>query len=208
MSKQFSRASKILALQPYSFPIPVNNQEVCQAFDSKKKRVMSYRLIFIAFGVLFTILATILFLKTPNWNYNALFGYGMSAKTLLSTMTWGLGIASLWIGCALRTEHELSREFCKKMRNKLIHSYKHKKTYSLLGTFAENPERVAYEIQLRQAFSKAIEDMELVFQEAESKLDDLHHSTNPESVKKILKIEILSRLKGRLELTYERFDQI
>jgi hypothetical protein len=111
MSKQFSRNSKILSLETISSPIRVEDSDMWRAFERKKKSVMAYRVLFLAFGILFTALTAILFIKTPNWNYSVIFGYGWTLKTLLSIVTCSFAFAALWLGCYMRTEHELTKEF-------------------------------------------------------------------------------------------------
>lgn len=100
----------------------IDSQEkslVLKEFDLRKDKVLRYRIIFLLFGVLFTFLAAFLFFKTANWNFSLLFGQNHYPKQFFAFFTLALAFASLWIGCCMRTEHEIVKHYAKDFNRRL-----------------------------------------------------------------------------------------
>lgn len=206
MSKQFSINSKLLTLQTGVYSKSTDEIDIFHSLQTKKMRVMTYRLIFIGFGILFTILSIILFVKTPNWSYQALFGYGVSTKTLLSLITLSLALAALWLGCSLRAEYELWRNLLTHSKKRLMKSY-NQKTASLNGVTFNMEEQLKKE-ELQESFSNTYNNIKKISDSLHLEFEALGNSSYSETLKQTLKIEVLERHKQKLDTTLELFDQI
>ena len=197
--------SKIYSIT--SFLQPDSKSDVGHDFNHFKRKVMRYRLAFIGVGVLFVVLTATLFLRTPNWNFTFLFGHGLAAKTLISLITGSLAAASLWIGCHLRTEHELLRSYYKQISERLMRSFQKKRAPFHLGSLlSSSPHELEKEKNIRHLYLEAMDEIYRVASETDRYLDRINYSNQPESVKYEEKLELLKALKQHFDLTINEFE--
>lgn len=185
--------TKIVTISPYLLqksPYFFQTKPEPGFYKSTKKRIFVYRSLFLALGILFLYLTGILFFNTPSWNFKFLFGHEFVIKNLLSLIACCFGVASLWIGCSLRTSKEA-----------LNH----------LGRLSKYQLKKAYRYNLKTAFSKenyllTREEIKTFIKNAEEELDEIQdHPLYKDAKKKLLIIELLLEKQRYLERLIKEF---
>lgn len=194
---------KILSLSTLNFQVFPG--EVMEEFHLKKRSIMKYRLSFLTLGIAFVVMAVLLSLKTPNWIYNIVFGYGLPLKTTLTTVALGCAFSSLWLGCYLRTEHELTKEYSKKYENHLKRIFIKKSSEIHLSNLSFQ-EKNLQENLLKIAYDEILEEMGKASRKTFAKFDLLQQDkTKLESQKISLKLALLSQFKNHLDCLKKNF---
>lgn len=206
--ERFSSSTKVYSILPHLSSTPLNTpQTVDKEYMMAKRTVMYYRSIFLFLGVLFSILAATIYFHSPHWNFTLLFGYGVALKTLFCLMTFCFAIAALWMGCSLRTEHEIVRFYFKRTKSRIKRNYLRKKMPIHWGTFLVTQETAMKSKNLRLAYLDALDEIERVSQDVDYKLDLINHDhTLPESSKLPRKLELISSLKNFFDLVLLKFE--
>lgn len=206
MNNQITHHSKILSLSAIHLPTsfyPLG--EVAEEFHLKKRSVMKYRLSFLALGIAFIVMSLLLSLKTPNWMYSMLFGYGWPLKTVFTSLTLALALSSLWLGCYLRTEHELVKEYVKRSQSYLKRLFAKKNTEIRLSGLSFN-EKNLQEHLLRLAYQEASEEIEKTGLKIQPKLDLIDQDRGKlESQKISSKLALIGQFKNDLEKSKRQF---
>lgn len=174
-------------------------------FHLKKREVMAYRFIFLAFGIFFTAISFYLSLKTANWTYHMLFGFGTPVKSALTFSTAVLALGSLWIGCKLRTEYELMKD----MRNKaILHLRKiYKQKRSPTSLIVSSTHEAEKDRDLRLQFEDALETINSWCHQSGIKLETLENNYSfNQALKLKAKIDWLKTLKLQLQEVLDQFE--
>lgn len=196
---------KIYNLNNY-LPV-VEIHDISQDMHVMKKKVMRYRAIFISLGLLFVTLGSILIFKTSNWHFMTLYGHGISAKILISIITSSFAFASLWIGCHIRTDHEIVKSYFQRNNQRLVRCFQRKRAPFHLQTLLTSLEDAVYQKNLRLFYGEIQEELTRACEEAEHQIDVINHKDKSESLKRSEKEKLLASLKSYLEAAVSRFEK-
>lgn len=161
--------SEIYSLNSMTIDSSTPFYEVKKDLGRKGAQVFLYRLIFLGFGTFFLILAAMISKQSISFNYISLFGESYILKHLFTGISSLFALGSLWLGCSLRTSHELVRSYEKQALKKMGKK------------FGKDP--------IIQSIS---------FQAIEKLIELEHNNSIPEHAKFDIRLDILIQLKNRL----------
>ncbi len=159
-------------------------------YSIHKPSVHFYRSIFFSIGLIYTLLATVLFLKTLNWNSEYLFGSNLVVKSILLILCSAIGSSSLLMGLFMTPEKESVKKTIRKGRAKLQRSYSKKRIqHGLKSLFAFGEERVK-----SQAFNHHFHDiLARLYEEQEECLLLLDRISRCKSLDSLAREELLNQ---------------
>lgn len=191
----FEKSSKILAIAPgliqSSFKkATFEPQPIEPGFYRKiRKNILFYRIVFLSLGIIFAYLSGMLLFKTPSWTFKLIFDQEFSFKFLLVSISLLFGVASLWIGCSLRTSHEAIYSLVRHQKRRLKMAY-----YSL-------PKSKIHD----KRYELAKQEMEMLRDKALAKIEMIEESAQKDSLKLSQIIALLTHEKKRLSAIIDTF---
>jgi len=99
------------------------NSAFHQPYFANKHKVLSYKITFFLFGLLFLLLSSVIYFKNPNWLSYYLLMDGHFVKYLALSFSLSLSAAAFLLAFLTKTEHEVAAFIEKQAKRRLAKKY-------------------------------------------------------------------------------------
>jgi|694.fasta_scaffold75838_2 hypothetical protein len=125
-------------------------------YSRLKKKVFTYKSVFLLFGFIFLSLSAVILAKASYWSFGTLsYKEFFIAKNLACTFCASIGVASGWIGYSLRPEKEAAGLLLRKAKHKLSKAFASQKLNNGLKGLLAFGKKYQQTIALQHAYQEA-----------------------------------------------------
>lgn len=123
-------------------------------YQANQKQAFLYKMIFLGLGIIFFLLAVLVYKHSINWaSYGLIFSSFHTAKIVMCSLCIFLGLVASGFGLTITPEKEAAAKLSKKARQKLIRIYKRNQTSSIFSV----GEKFLHYKTIKQAYHAALD---------------------------------------------------
>ena len=183
-----------------------SNGPIHKPYTNERSSVVMYRTIFLSIGVLYFLLALILFTKSLTWTCSLLFGSCFLVKTVLCSLCSISSIYCIALGFLIKSEKEAVKKVFSQAKSRLGRAYERKAVKHGIKTFFAFGEEQRRSMALKQIYYEALEKLQ---EYKEETMNILTRISNTESLdgdkKEELYNQAILEFKDKMELVINSF---
>lgn len=182
------------------------NGPLHKPYSKEKSNVMLYRTVFLSIGVLYFLLALVLFTKSLTWTCSVLFGSCFLIKTVLCSLCSISSIYCIALGFLIKSEKEAVKKVFAQSKARLGKAYERKAVKYGIKTFFAFGDEQRKSLALKQIYFEALEKLQ---EYKEETMHILSRITNTDTLdgnkKEELYNQAILEFKDKMELVVNSF---